>query len=137
MSLNLKNSQQLLMEVIEDTFSKLEETQDGLFNSEQQRLAGNHERVVMPSPPLQEVFAALKFHCPQPLPVGGYRLFAVQKKAIKCALREFIDGHPDLKATEMDALRFDPSPCGHYVYLYQRMKGDKKWMAFMSRLHCR
>ncbi|KAG0243824.1 hypothetical protein BG011_003071, partial [Mortierella polycephala] len=94
-SLDLRNTQLDLMdandslastqEELEDTQAKLEETQlklrntqDALANSERARQV---DRILTRPARQQEVFVVLKFRSPQPLPVGGYRLFTLQQKA--------------------------------------------------------
>ncbi|ORZ04715.1 hypothetical protein BCR41DRAFT_400970 [Lobosporangium transversale] len=59
---------------------------------------------------------------PQPLPVGGYRLFALQRKAVDRNLDQFITDNPDLNSFEITELRFNGSPRGENVYL--QMKDD-------------
>ncbi|KAF9896436.1 hypothetical protein BX616_007458 [Lobosporangium transversale] len=75
-----------------------------------------------PSYGKQEVFAILKFQQPQPLPIGGYRLFALQRKAVDRNLDQFITDNPDLNSFEITELRFNGSPRGENVYL--QMKDD-------------
>ncbi|KAF8922905.1 hypothetical protein BGZ58_003602 [Dissophora ornata] len=91
--------------------------------AERARQTANRERVLMRSPRQQEVFVVLKFRSPQPLPIGGYRLFTVQRKAVDRKLSQFIADNRELDAVVMDELRFDPSPRGHNVF--QRAKDDK------------
>ncbi|KAG0247521.1 hypothetical protein BG011_001364 [Mortierella polycephala] len=117
-------------EELEDTRVKLNETelelknaQDALAASEVARRAANRDRVVARPENKQEVFAVLKFRRPQPLPVGAFRLFALQRKAVQSTLSLFIANNPDLDAVEVDELRFDRSPRGQYVY--QHMMDDK------------
>ncbi|KAF8925304.1 hypothetical protein BGZ47_003379 [Haplosporangium gracile] len=71
-------------EELEDTQAKLEETQlelqnthDALVNIERARQAANIDHVLTRPPRQQEGFVVLKFQSPQPLPVGGYRLFTL------------------------------------------------------------
>ncbi|KAF9531813.1 hypothetical protein EC957_002638, partial [Mortierella hygrophila] len=90
---------------------------------EEARRAANRDRVIARPKGKQEVFAVMKFRRPQPLPVGAYRLFALQCKAVRSTLDHFIAKNPDLDAVEMDELRFDRSPRGQYVY--QHMMDDK------------
>jgi hypothetical protein len=65
----------------------------------------------------------LKFRQSQPLPIGGYRLFALQRKSVDRTLDHFIAENPELDAIEVNELRFDRSPRGENVY--QQMKDDK------------
>ncbi|KAF9380395.1 hypothetical protein BGX21_002378, partial [Mortierella sp. AD011] len=53
------------------------------LNAERVCLEANRGRVLSRPHGKQEVFVVLKFREPQPLPVGGYRLFALQRKAVK------------------------------------------------------
>jgi hypothetical protein len=108
---------------LDDTELKLQNTQDALAACEAARRAANLDRVIARAESKQEVFAVLKFRRPQPLPVGAYRLFALQRKAVRSTLDQFIAKNPDLDAVEMDELRFDRSPRGQYVY--QHMMDDK------------
>ena len=108
---------------LDETELKLENTQDALVASEEARRAANRDRVIARPESKQEVFAVLKFRRPQPLPVGAYRLFALQRKAVERTLDQFIANNPDLDAVEVDELRFDRSPRGQYVY--QHMLDDK------------
>jgi len=117
-------------EELEDTRVKLDETelrlkntQDALAASEAASRAANRDRVIARPESKQEVFAVLKFRRPQLLPVGAYRLFALQRKAVRSTLDQFIAKNPDLDAVEMDELRFGRSPRGQYVY--QHMMDDK------------
>jgi hypothetical protein len=125
-------------EELEDTRAKLDETelklkntQDALVASEAARRAANRDRVIARPESKQEVFAVLKFRRPQPLPVGAYRLFALQRKAVRSTLDQFIAKNPDLDAVEVDELRFDRSPRGQYVY--QHMMDDKRAPIKFSR----
>ncbi|KAG0282949.1 hypothetical protein BGZ98_006543, partial [Dissophora globulifera] len=108
---------------LEETQLELQNTQDAHANSERARLAANRERVLMRPPRQQEVFVVLKFRSPQPLPVGGYRLFTLLQRAVERTLSQFIADNPDLDAVVMDELRFDRSPRGHNVF--QCIKDDK------------
>ncbi|KAK3811668.1 MAG: hypothetical protein J3R72DRAFT_428007 [Linnemannia gamsii] len=108
---------------LEETELKLKNTQDALAASEAARRAANRDRVIARPEGRQEVFAVLKFRRPQPLPVGAFRLFALQRKAVRSTLDQFIVRNPDLDAVEVDELRFDRSPRGQYVY--QHMMDDK------------
>ncbi|KAG0255542.1 hypothetical protein BGZ95_005737 [Linnemannia exigua] len=108
---------------LDETELKLQNTKDALAASEAARRAANRDRVIARPESKQEVFAVLKFRRPQPLPVGAYRLFALQRKAIRSTLDQFIAKNPNLDAMEMDELRFDRSPRGQYVY--QHMMDDK------------
>lgn len=117
-------------EELEDTQAKLDETQlelqntqDSLANSERARQAANLDRILTRPPRQQEVFVVLKFRSPQPLPIGGYRLFTLQQKAVERTLNQFIAENLELDAVVMDKLRFDHSPRGHNVF--QRIKDDK------------
>ncbi|KAG0364665.1 hypothetical protein BGX24_004513 [Mortierella sp. AD032] len=147
-SLDLRNTQQDLeganddlasaQEELEDTRAKLDETelklkntQDALATSEAALRAAHHDRVIARPKSKQEVFAVLKFRYPQPLPVGAYRLFALQRKAVERTLDQFIAKNPDLDAVEVDELRFDRSPRGQYVY--QLMMDDKRAPIKFSR----
>ncbi|KAF9090091.1 hypothetical protein BGX29_011681 [Mortierella sp. GBA35] len=118
-------------EELEDTLAKLDETQlelqntrDALTNSERARQESNRDRILTRPPRQQEVFVVLKFRSPQPLPVGGYRLFTLQQKAVDRTLNQFKADNPELDAIVMDKLRFNRSPRGHNVF--QRIKDDKK-----------
>ncbi|CAO3572370.1 unnamed protein product [Mortierella alpina] len=140
-SLELRNTQLDLMdandclastqEELEDTQAHLKETQlelqnaqEALANSERARQAANLDRILARPPRQQEVFVVLKFQSPQPLPVGGYRLFTLQEKAVERTLNQFIADNPELDAVVMDRLRFNRSPRGHNVF--QQVKDDKK-----------
>ncbi|KAG0274939.1 hypothetical protein BGZ95_009336 [Linnemannia exigua] len=107
----------------EETEFKLKNTQDALAASEEARRAANRDRVIARPESKQEVFTVLKFRRPQPFPVGAYRLFALQRKAVRSTLDQFIAKNPDLDAVEVK-LRVDRSPRGQYVYL--RMMNDKR-----------
>ncbi|KAK3837957.1 MAG: hypothetical protein JOS17DRAFT_732280 [Linnemannia elongata] len=109
---------------LDETELKLQNTQDALAASEAARRAANRDRVIARPKSKQEVFAVLKFRCPQPLPVGAYHLFALQRKTVRSTLDQFIAKNPDLDAVEVDELRFDRSPRGQYVY--QHMMDDKR-----------
>ncbi|KAK3836816.1 MAG: hypothetical protein J3R72DRAFT_450219 [Linnemannia gamsii] len=118
-------------EELEDTLAKLDETQlelqntrDALANSERARQEANRDRILTRPPRQQEVFVVLKFRSPQPLPVGGYRLFTLQQKAVDRTLDQFKTDNPELDAIVMDELRFNRSPRGHNVF--QRIMDDKK-----------
>ncbi|KAF8976745.1 hypothetical protein BGZ46_007989 [Entomortierella lignicola] len=109
---------------------ELENTKVALANSEHARLnseracqEANSDRVLSRPHRKQEVFVVLKFRNPQPLPIGGYRFFALQRKAVDHTLNHFIAENPELDAVEVDELRFDRSPRGENVY--QQMKDDK------------
>ncbi|KAF9083511.1 hypothetical protein BGX29_003100 [Mortierella sp. GBA35] len=106
-----------------ETELKLQNTQDALAASEAARRAANHDRVIARPESKREVFVVLKFRRPQPLPVGAFRLFALQRKTVRSTLDQFINKNPDLDAVEVDELRFDRSPRGQYVY--QHMMDDK------------
>ncbi|KAF9343692.1 hypothetical protein BGX26_005346, partial [Mortierella sp. AD094] len=93
------------------------------LNAERACLEANRERVLSRPHRKQEIFVVLKFRKPQPLPVGGYRFFALQRMAVDRTLDQFIADNPELDAIEVEALRFDRSPRGENVY--QQMKGDK------------
>jgi hypothetical protein len=108
---------------LDDTELKLQNTKDALAASEAALRAANRNRVIARPESKQEVFAVLKFRRPLPLPVGAYRLFALQRKAIRSTLDQFIAKNPNLDAVEMDELRLDRSPRGQYVY--QHMMDDK------------
>ncbi|KAF9537750.1 hypothetical protein EC957_007699 [Mortierella hygrophila] len=116
---------------LEETEFKLKNTQDALAASEEARRAANRDRVIARPESKQEVFAVLKFRRPQPLPVGAYRLFALQRKTVRSTLDQFIAKNPDLDAVEVDELRFDRSPRGQYVY--QHMMDDKRAPIKFSR----
>ncbi|KAK3834996.1 MAG: hypothetical protein J3R72DRAFT_451951 [Linnemannia gamsii] len=118
-------------EELEDTLAKLDETQlelqntrDALTNSERARQEANRDRILTRPPRQQEVFVVLKFRSPQPLPVGGYRLFTLQQKAVDRTLNQFKADNPELDAIVMNELRFNRSPRGHNVF--QRIKDDKE-----------
>ncbi|KAF9416666.1 hypothetical protein BGZ76_004617 [Entomortierella beljakovae] len=98
---------------------ELESTKVALANSECARLEANRDRVLS-RPQGKQRFL---FRKPQPLPVGGYRFFALQRKAVDRTLNQFILDNPDLDAVETEGLRFDRSPRGENVY--QQMRGDK------------
>ncbi|KAF9313860.1 hypothetical protein BGZ91_006145 [Linnemannia elongata] len=108
---------QIKLEVAE---FKLKNAQDALAASEEARRAANRDRVIAQPESKQEVFAVLKFTRPQPLPVGAYRLFALQRKAVRSTLDQFIAKNPGL-----DAWR------GQYVY--QHMMDDKRAPIKLSR----
>ncbi|KAG0196495.1 hypothetical protein BGX33_001574 [Mortierella sp. NVP41] len=108
---------------LDETELKLQNTQDALAASEAARRAANHDRVIARPESKREVFVVLKFRRPQPLPVGAFRLFALQRKTVRSTLDQFINKNPDLDAVEVDELRFDRSPRGQYVY--QHMMDDK------------
>ncbi|KAG0374333.1 hypothetical protein BGX24_010523 [Mortierella sp. AD032] len=108
---------------LDETELKLQNTQDALTASETARRTANRDRVIARPESKQEIFAVLKFRRPQPLPVGAYRLFALQRKAVRSTLDQFVAKNPDLDAVEVDELRFDRSPRGQYVY--QHMMDDK------------
>ncbi|KAF8926156.1 hypothetical protein BGZ47_002886 [Haplosporangium gracile] len=110
--------------------SALHDTHDALATSEAARHASetalhsaNRDRVIARPDSKQEVFTVMKFRRPQLLPVGAFRLFALQRKAVRSTLDQFIAKNPDLDAVEVDELRFDRSPGGQYVY--QHMMDDK------------
>ncbi|KAF9403399.1 hypothetical protein BGZ94_004622 [Podila epigama] len=109
---------------LSETELRLQNTQDALVASEHARQEANLDRVLARPPREQEVFVVLKFRSPQPLPVGGYRLFTLQEKAVERTLNQFIADHPELDAVVMDELRFDRSARGHNVF--QHVKDDKK-----------
>ncbi|KAG0376615.1 hypothetical protein BGX24_007473 [Mortierella sp. AD032] len=118
-------------EELEVTLAKLAETQlelqntrDALTNSERARQEANRDRILTRPPRQQEVFIVLKFQSPQPLPVGGYNLFTLQRKAVDRTLNQFKADNLELDAIVMDELRFNCSPRGHNVF--QRIKDDKK-----------
>ncbi|KAF9531817.1 hypothetical protein EC957_002609, partial [Mortierella hygrophila] len=92
-------------EELEDTLAKLDETQlelqntcDALTNSERARQEANRDRILTRPSRQQEVFVVLKFRSPQPLPVGGYRLFTLQQKAVDRTLNQFKADNPELDA---------------------------------------
>ncbi|KAF9922682.1 hypothetical protein BGZ67_010304 [Mortierella alpina] len=132
-SLELRNTQFDLMdanddlastqEELENTHAELAETQLELKNTKDALAVANRDRILARPPRQQEVFVVLKFQNPKPLPIGGYRIFAVQRKAISSKLEQFIADHPELDAVEMPELRFDRSPRGHNVI--QVMNADK------------
>ncbi|KAF9414398.1 hypothetical protein BGZ76_004878 [Entomortierella beljakovae] len=101
---------------------ELRNCKDALANSEQARLEANLDRG-------QEVFVVLRFQKPQPLPVGAFRLFTLQRKAADRTLDRFIADHPELDVVE--ELRFERSPRGQFVY--QHMKDDKNAPIEFSR----
>ncbi|ORY88910.1 hypothetical protein BCR41DRAFT_423013 [Lobosporangium transversale] len=107
---------------LSETQLELKNTKDALANSERARLEANRDRVLSRPYGKQEVFAILKFRQPQPLPIGGYRLFALQRKAVDRTLDQFIADNPDLDPVEIAELRSDRSPRGENVYL--QMKDD-------------
>ncbi|KAF9410999.1 hypothetical protein BGZ76_005403 [Entomortierella beljakovae] len=108
---------------LENTKAALASSERARLNSEHACLEANRDRVLSRPHGKQEVFIVLKFQQPQPLPVGGYRLFALQRKAVDRTLNQFIGDNPELDAVEAEGLRFDRSPRGENVY--QQMKGDK------------
>ncbi|KAF9969244.1 hypothetical protein BGZ73_008506 [Actinomortierella ambigua] len=123
---NLASAQEELEDIrakLDETELKQQSTQDALATSETARHAANLDRIVARPPRQQEVFIVLKFRSPQPLPVGGYRLFTLQQKAVERTLNQFIADNPELDAVVMDKLRFYRSPRGHNVF--QRIKDDK------------
>ncbi|KAF9426274.1 hypothetical protein BGZ76_002837 [Entomortierella beljakovae] len=146
LTLKLKNTQQDLLDAEGDLESsqadlsatlsslaerdlELENMKVALSNSEHARLnaeraclEANRDRVLSRPRGIQEVFVVLKFQNPQPLPIGGYRLFALQRKTVDRTLDQFIADNPELDAIEVEELRFDRSPRGENVY--QQMKGD-------------
>ncbi|KAF9345767.1 hypothetical protein BGX26_002766, partial [Mortierella sp. AD094] len=138
-SLELRNTQANLMDAkhldaalsnLAERELELESTKVALANSERARLEGerilleaNRDRVLSRPHGKQEVFVVLKFRLPQPLPVGGYRLSALQRKAVDRTLDQLIADNPSLDAIEAKELRFDRSPRGENVY--QQMKDDK------------
>ncbi|KAF9992510.1 hypothetical protein BGZ79_002998, partial [Entomortierella chlamydospora] len=74
---------------------------------ERVRQAANLDRV-LPCPLRgQEVFVVLKLRLPQPLHIGGYRLFSLQRKTVDRTLNQFITDHPELDAAAVEELRFD------------------------------
>ena len=120
-SLDLRNTQLDLedanddlasaQEELEDTRAKLDETEfklqntrNALANSERARQEANRDRILTRPPRQQEVFIVLKFQSPQPLPVGGYRLFTLQQKAVDRTLSQFKADNPELDAIVMDEL---------------------------------
>ncbi|KAF8930931.1 hypothetical protein BGZ47_000326 [Haplosporangium gracile] len=109
---------------LEETEFKLKNTQDALAASEEARRAANRDRILTRPPRQQEVFVVLKFRSPQPLLVGGYRLFTLQQKAVDRALIQFKADNPELDAIVLDELRFNRSPRGHNVF--QCIKDDKE-----------
>ncbi|KAF8967582.1 hypothetical protein BGZ46_000132 [Entomortierella lignicola] len=153
--LDLRNTRQNLLDAEDDIEStqvhldaalsnlaerelELENTKIALANSEHARLntericlEANRDRVLSRPHRKQEVFVVLKFREPQPLPIGGYRLFALQRKAVKSTLDQFIADNPELDAIEVDELHFDRSPRGQYVY--QQMKDDAEAPIEFSR----
>ncbi|KAF9434784.1 hypothetical protein BGZ76_007423 [Entomortierella beljakovae] len=94
-----------------------------LVNSERARLEANCDRVLSRPYDKQEVFVVLKFRKLQPLPIGGYRFFALQRKAVDRTLDQFITDNPELDVIEVESLRFDRSPRDENVY--QQMRDDK------------
>ncbi|KAG0256423.1 hypothetical protein BGZ95_005500, partial [Linnemannia exigua] len=63
--------------------------------------------------------------------LNAFRLFALQRKAVRSTLDQFIVKNPDLDAVEVDELRFERSPRGQYVY--QHMMDDKHAPIIFSR----
>ncbi|KAF9163347.1 hypothetical protein BGX21_010859 [Mortierella sp. AD011] len=128
-----------------ETQLKLKNTKDALANSGRARLEAesacleaesacleaNRDRVLGRPFGKQEVFVVLKFRQPEPLPVGGYRFFALQRKAVDRTLDQFIADNPELDPVEIAELRFDRSPRGENVYL--QMKDDKSAPIDFSR----
>ncbi|KAG0344293.1 hypothetical protein BGZ54_005925, partial [Gamsiella multidivaricata] len=108
---------------LDETQLELQNTQDALANSKRACRAANLDRILTRPPKQQEVFVVLKFRSPQPLPVGGYRLFTLQRKAVERTVNQFIADNLELDAVVMDELRFDRSPRGHNVF--QHVKDDK------------
>ncbi|ORY93711.1 hypothetical protein BCR41DRAFT_390927 [Lobosporangium transversale] len=97
---------------LSETQLELKNTKDALANSERARLEANRDRLSRPYGKQE----------PQPLPIGGYRLFALQRKAVDRTLDQFIADNPDLDPVEIAELRSDRSPRGENVYL--QMKDD-------------
>ncbi|KAF9206413.1 hypothetical protein BGZ49_002504 [Haplosporangium sp. Z 27] len=67
-------------------------------------------------------------------PVGGFRFFALHRKAVDRTLNQFIADIPKLDAVEVEELRFDRSTGGESVY--QQMKVHKA-AALLSRMAAR
>ncbi|KAG0007669.1 hypothetical protein BGZ80_004381 [Entomortierella chlamydospora] len=109
--------------LLTETQLELQNTKDALANSERARQEANQNRVLTRPHRKQEVFVVLRFQKPQPLPVGGFRIFALQRKAVDRTLTQFVADNPELDAAEVEELRFDRSPRGENVY--QQMKDDK------------
>ncbi|KAF9149372.1 hypothetical protein BGX20_006008, partial [Mortierella sp. AD010] len=147
-SLELRNTQLDLKDVEDDlefiqaerdtALSSLAETQlelqnarDALANSEYARREANQNRVISRPCKEQEVFVVLKFQKPQPPPVGGFRIFAQQRKVVDRRLKQFIADNPELDAVEVEELRFDRSPRGENVI--QHMRRDKDAPIKLSR----
>ncbi|KAF9931834.1 hypothetical protein BGZ67_005089 [Mortierella alpina] len=105
-----------------DTELELKNCKDALANIERALKAANRDRVIARRPREQEGFVVLKFQKPMPLPIGAYRIFAVQRKAVESTPEQVIADHPELDAIEMEELRFDRSPRGHNVI--QAMNAD-------------
>ncbi|KAF8970750.1 hypothetical protein BGZ46_010403 [Entomortierella lignicola] len=120
-----------------ETKLKLQNIKNELVNSERARQEANRNRVLPRPPKDQEVFVVLRFKKPQPLPVGGFRIFAQQRKLIDIKVNQFIADNPELDAVKVKELRFDPSPRGENVI--QHMKRDKdapiklKYRSFVLR----
>ncbi|KAF9354652.1 hypothetical protein BGX26_007513 [Mortierella sp. AD094] len=105
-----------------ETHLELQNNKAALANSERARQAANRDRVLPRPHGKQEIFVVFKFQNPQELPIGRYRLFAVQRNAVNGAIKQFKTKNPELDAVEIEELRFDRSPRGENVY--QQMKYD-------------
>ncbi|KAF8954664.1 hypothetical protein BGZ46_002861 [Entomortierella lignicola] len=99
---------------------ELQDTKIALAKSESALREADENRVISRPPGEQEVFAVLRFKKPQPLPVGGFRIFTVQQKSIGGRLKNFVAENPELDAVEVEELRFDNSPRGENVIQYMR-----------------
>ncbi|KAF9896135.1 hypothetical protein BX616_008069 [Lobosporangium transversale] len=147
-SLVLRNTQQDLKDVednlayiqaerntalfsLAETKLDLQNARDALANSERARREANQDRVISRPCKEQEVFVILKFQKPQPSPVGGFRIFAQQRKVVDRRLKQFIADNPELDAVDVEELRFDRSPRGENVI--QHMRRDKDAPIKLSR----
>ncbi|KAF9138498.1 hypothetical protein BGX20_007772, partial [Mortierella sp. AD010] len=72
-----------------ETQLELQNTKDALANSERARQEANQNRVLTRPHRKQEVFVVLRFQKPQSPPVGGFRIFALQRKAVDRTLTQF------------------------------------------------
>ncbi|KAF9910907.1 hypothetical protein BX616_010752 [Lobosporangium transversale] len=106
-----------------ETKLELQNVKDAFVNCERALQEANQNRVLPRPSKDQEIFVVLKFQKPQPLPVGGFRIFAQQRKLIDGRVKQFITDNPELDAIEVKELRFDPSPRGDNVI--QHMRRDK------------
>ncbi|KAG0001432.1 hypothetical protein BGZ80_003447 [Entomortierella chlamydospora] len=106
-----------------ETKLELQNIKGALVNTERTLQEANQNRVLPRPPKDQEIFIVLKFNNLQPSPVGGFRIFAQQRKVIDGRIKQFITDNPELDAVEVKELRFDPSPREENVI--QHMRRDK------------